>query len=151
MRARKLAFLPILCLGLASCAGIGGAIEDTSAGVRGFVSSTGDKIGGLFNRDDEAKALKSAAITSGPPEADPATVRTIQQLLADTGYKPGPVDGIYGPQTRMAIIAYQRKMEQTPDGLITGDLMASLQQSGKSVMARLEMEDAFTNLAAGLQ
>ena len=51
----------------------------------------------------------------------------------------------------MAIIAYQRKMEQTPDGLITGDLMASLQQSGQSVMARLEMEDAFTDLAAGLQ
>ncbi len=150
MRARTLAFLPILCLGLASCAGIGGAIEDTSTGVRGFVSSTGDKIGGLFNRDDEAKALKAAAITSGQPEADPATVRTVQHLLVDAGYTPGPADGIYGPKTRTAIIAYQRKMELPPDGLITGELVTSLQESGKATVARLEMEDAFSDLALGL-
>lgn len=151
MRARTLAFLPVLSLVLVSCAGIGGAIEDTSAGVRGFVSSTGDKIGGLFNRDDEAKALKTAAATSGQPEADPATVRTIQQLLVDAGYTPGPADGIYGPKTRAAILAYQRKMELTPDGLITGELVASLQESGKATVARLEMEDAFFDLGTGLQ
>ena len=150
MRSRTLAFLPVLSLVLVSCAGIGGAIEDTSAGVRGFVSSTGEKIGGLFNRDDEAKALKAAAITSGQPEADPATVRTIQQLLADSGYAPGPADGIYGPKTRAAIIAYQRQMEMKPDGLITGDLVASLRESGKATVARLEMEDAFSDLALGL-
>ncbi len=150
MRARTLAFLPALSLVLVSCASIGGAIEDTSTGVRGFVSSTGDKIGGLFNRDDEAKALKAAAVTSGHPEADPATVRTIQQLLADAGYTPGPVDGINGPKTREAIVAYQRKMEMKPDGLITGDLVASLRASGKATVARLEMEDAFTDLALGL-
>ncbi len=150
MRARTLAFLPILCLVLASCAGIGGAIEDTSASVRGFVSNTGDKIGGLFNRDDEAKALSAAAIMSDQPEADPATVRTIQQLLAGAGYTPGPADGIYGPKTRAAIIAFQREMEFTPDGLISSDLVASLQENGTSTVARLEMEDAFTDLALGL-
>lgn len=148
MRARTLAFLPALSLVLVSCASIGGAIEDTSTGVRGFVSSTGDKIGGLFNRDDEA--MKAAAATSSHLEADPATVRTIQQLLADAGYTPGPVDGIRGPKTREAIIAYQRKMEMKPDGLITGDLVASLRESGKAKVARLEMEDAFTDLALGL-
>ncbi len=151
MRSRTLAYLPVLCLVLASCAGIGGAIEDTSAGVRGFVSSTGDKIGGLFNRDDEAKALKAAAIMSDQPEADPATVRTVQQLLADAGYTPGPADGIYGPKTRAAILAYQRKMELTPDGLITEELVASLQESGKSTVARLETDDESLALEIGLQ
>lgn len=151
MRARTLAFLPILSLVLVSCAGIGGAIEDTSAGVRGFVSSTSDKIGGLFNRDDEAKTLKAAAIASGQSEADRASVRTIQHLLADVGYAPGPADGIYGPKTRAAIIAYQRKLELTPDGLITGELLASLQESGKSRVARLEEDNAFIDLAMGLQ
>ena len=150
MRARTLAFLPIMSLVLASCAGIGGTIEDTSAGVRGFVSSTGDKISGLFDREDEAKALKAAAILSDQPEADPATVRTIQRLLADAGYRPGAADGIYGPKTRAAIIAYQRTMELTPDGLITGELVASLQESGKSTVALLEKEDAFFDLASGL-
>ncbi|MCH8183892.1 MAG: peptidoglycan-binding protein [Proteobacteria bacterium] len=151
MRARTLAFLPILSLVLVSCAGIGGAIEDTTAGVRGFVSSTSDKIGGLFNRDDEAKTLKAAAIASGQSEADRASVRTIQHLLADVGYAPGPADGIYGPKTRAAIIAYQRKLELTPDGLITGELLASLQESGKSRVARLEEDNAFIDLAMGLQ
>ena len=151
MRARTLAFLPILSLVLVSCAGIGGAIEDTTAGARGFVSSTSDKIGGLFNRDDEAKTLKAAAIASGQSEADRASVRTIQHLLADVGYAPGPADGIYGPKTRAAIIAYQRKLELTPDGLITGELLASLQESGKSRVARLEEDNAFIDLAMGLQ
>ena len=42
-------------------------------------------------------------------------------------------------------------MELTPDGLITGELVASLQESGKSTVARLEEEDAFFGLASGLQ
>ena len=119
MSARTLAFLPVLCLVLASCAGIGGAIEDTSTGVRGLVSSTSTKISGLFDREDEARVLKAAAITSAQPEADQATVRTIQHLLINAGYTPGAADGIYGPKTRAAIIAFQRKMELTPDGLKT--------------------------------
>ncbi len=151
MRARTLAFLPVLCLVLASCAGIGGAIEDTSAGVRGFVSSTGDKISGLFDREDEAKALKAAAITSGQPAEDPATVRTVQRLLVEAGYTPGPVDGIHGPKTRAAIIAFQHKMELAPDGLISGDLLGSLRESAKSKVARLEEDAAFFDLGMGLQ
>lgn len=151
MRARTLAFLPILCVGLASCAGIGTTIDDTSANVRGFVSKTGEKIGGLFDRDAEAKALKTAQITSGNPEADKETVRTIQELLVLAGYTPGTPDGIYGPKTRTAIIAFQRRMEMTPDGLITSDLVASLQENGKATLALLEQEDKFADLGSGLQ
>lgn len=146
MRARTLAFLPVLSLVLVSCAGIGGAIEDTSAGVRGFVSSTGDKIGGLFNRDDEAKALKASQ-----PAEDPATVRTVQRLLVEAGYTPGPVDGIHGPKTRAAIIAFQHKMELAPDGLISGDLLGSLRESANSKVARLEEDAVFFDLGMGLQ
>ncbi len=162
MSARTLAFLPVLCLVLASCAGIGGAIEDTSTGVRGFVSSTSTgvrgfvsststKIGGLFDREDEARALKAAAITSAQPEADQATVRTIQHLLTNAGFAPGTADGIYGPKTRAAIIAYQRKMELTPDGLITNELVASLHENGESTFALLNSEGAFSDLGLGLE
>lgn len=151
MSARTLAFLPVLGLVLANCAGIGGAIEDTSTGVRDLVNSTSTKIGGLFDREDEARALKAAAITSAQPEADQTTVRTIQQLLTNAGYTPGAADGIYGPKTRAAIIAYQRKMELTPDGLITNELVASLHEKGTSTFALLSSEDAFSDLALGLQ
>lgn len=151
MSARTLAFLPIMCLALASCASIGGAIDDTSAGVRGLVSSTGEKIGGLFNRDDEAKALKAAAVSANQPAEDPATVRTIQQLLVDAGYTPGPVDGVHGPKTREAIIAFQSKMELAPDGLISADLLGSLRESAKSKVAHLGPGDKFFAFAIGVQ
>lgn len=35
-------------------------------------------------------------------------VRMTQQALKDKGYDPGPIDGIQGPRTRAALLAYQR-------------------------------------------
>ena len=135
MRARTLAFLPVLSLLLVSCAGIGGAIEDTSASVRGFVSNTGDKIGGLFNRDEEAKALKAAAITSDQAEADPAAVRTIQHLLADAGYTPGPADGILGQRTVSEIKLYQSFAGLSDDGTATVGLLEELREMVRGMSA----------------
>lgn len=38
-------------------------------------------------------------------KADPALVRRYQQALAEAGYAPGPIDGLYGPSTRAALAA----------------------------------------------
>ncbi len=153
MRARTLAFLPILSFVLVSCAGIGGAIDETSNNVRGFVNTTSDKIGGLFERQEqeEAKALQATVITSEQPVQQISTVRTVQQLLTDAGYSPGPADGIYGPKTRTAIIAYQRKIGLPHDGRISQKLIASLQESEKSTIALLEEEHQFTDIEWGLR
>jgi peptidoglycan hydrolase-like protein with peptidoglycan-binding domain len=35
-------------------------------------------------------------------------IKKEQQMLADKGYSPGPVDGVVGPQTRKAIGDYQK-------------------------------------------
>jgi peptidoglycan hydrolase-like protein with peptidoglycan-binding domain len=40
-------------------------------------------------------------------------VKKMQQALIDKGYKPGPVDGVMGPQTRQALGEYQ-KAEDLP-------------------------------------
>ncbi|NLK72287.1 MAG: LysM peptidoglycan-binding domain-containing protein [Clostridiales bacterium] len=45
-------------------------------------------------------------------------VMEIQGLLARIGYKPGPIDGIFGEQTRQAVIDFQRNNGLTPDGVI---------------------------------
>jgi uncharacterized protein (TIGR02594 family) len=37
-------------------------------------------------------------------------VRSIQQHLATLGFDPGPIDGIYGPHTESAILAFKRSM-----------------------------------------
>lgn len=45
-------------------------------------------------------------------------VRLIQSLLSKIGYNPGAVDGIFGPQTRRAVIAFQRNNGITADGIV---------------------------------
>ena len=43
-------------------------------------------------------------------------VMALQQALRDKGYKPGPIDGLYGPRTSAAVRNYQRKEGLTATG-----------------------------------
>lgn len=36
-------------------------------------------------------------------------VKAAQEALRDKGFDPGPVDGVMGPQTRKAVMDFQRK------------------------------------------
>ena len=45
-------------------------------------------------------------------------VRQIQTKLNNWGYNPGKVDGIYGKQTKEAVIRFQKKNGLTPDGIV---------------------------------
>jgi localization factor PodJL len=59
-----------------------------------------------------------------------ALVKTIQTLLADQGYDPGPADGRIGPKTRQAVKDYQRKSGVTETGALDTTLLASLSTRG---------------------
>jgi len=48
---------------------------------------------------------------------DAATVRHLQQQLAQRGYDPGPIDGQYGPRTRAAVEEFQRSQGISAQGL----------------------------------
>lgn len=48
-------------------------------------------------------ATNNSALTS-------SEVRSIQQHLTTLGFDPGPIDGIYGPHTESAILAFKRSM-----------------------------------------
>lgn len=45
-------------------------------------------------------------------------IKEIQQALLGFGYQTGPIDGIYGPQTKAAILAFQRDQGLATDGLV---------------------------------
>ncbi|MCX8130454.1 MAG: M14 family metallopeptidase [Clostridia bacterium] len=45
-------------------------------------------------------------------------VKLIQSLLRRVGYYAGPVDGVFGAQTRQAVITFQRNNGLTPDGIV---------------------------------
>jgi peptidoglycan hydrolase-like protein with peptidoglycan-binding domain len=47
--------------------------------------------------------------------------RQIQTALHRLGYDPGPVDGLFGPLTRVAIRHYQQSIGAEPTGIITAD------------------------------
>lgn len=44
-------------------------------------------------------------------------VRSIQEALKAAGFDPGPADGIAGPRTRAAIVAFQQANGLKPDGI----------------------------------
>ncbi len=46
------------------------------------------------------------------------TVRDVQTFLSQQGFYNGPIDGIYGPGTRNAVISYQRSRNLVADGII---------------------------------
>ncbi len=62
----------------------------------------------------ETKAEQRAGLDQGAGmqnanwSEDEAVVRHVQSQLKEMGYDVGPVDGIYGPQTREALIAFQQ-------------------------------------------
>ena len=53
-------------------------------------------------------------------------IRALQRHLIDLGYDPGEPDGVIGPKTRDAILAFQQDQDLPPTGLITAELMALL-------------------------
>jgi len=64
-----------------------------------------------------------------PPQGEQLTrdqLRAIQQALADSGFDPGPVDGVPGSATRAAIRAYQASRNLVADGFADSDLATQL-------------------------
>jgi localization factor PodJL len=53
-------------------------------------------------------------------------VRTIQSLLADNGFDPGPADGVDGPRTRDAARAFQQAIGVLPTGIVDETLLTAL-------------------------
>ena len=69
----------------------------------------------------------AAAKPSSTAPADP-TVKQVQQILADLGYEPGPIDGAMGSGTEHAVGAFQRDRKIASTGRITPDLLREIQR-----------------------
>ncbi len=59
--------------------------------------------------------------------SQPDMVQRAQQMLAALGYNPGVADGNVGPQTRLAIIQYQRDNGMNATGTVDSALLANLE------------------------
>ena len=55
-------------------------------------------------------------------------MKAVQQILADLGYAPGPVDGAMGTATTHAITAFQHDRKLRETGRISPELMRELKR-----------------------
>lgn len=53
-------------------------------------------------------------------------VAMLQRILYSIGYNPGPIDGIFGPLTRQAVIHFQLDNGLVPDGIVGPQTYAAL-------------------------
>jgi peptidoglycan hydrolase-like protein with peptidoglycan-binding domain len=64
----------------------------------------------------------------GPKAKVEAKVKAVQQILADLGYAPGPVDGALGGATTRAITSFQHDRKIAETGRITPELLRELKR-----------------------
>lgn len=109
------------------------------AGREIFVDGTACELDpGLWQIKHEAER-PSADPAPSPQQAAPAApavqtaaaydrtmVRETQQILTELGYRPGPVDGLFGGKTGAAIAAYQRDSGLTQTGKPSAALLEQL-------------------------
>lgn len=79
------------------------------------------------------QVLQAAVIKQGSKGSE---VKEVQSRLKRWGYYNGSVDGVFGPATRAAVIAFQKKNGLTADGIV-----------GKATYKALGMNDAYNALS----
>jgi DNA invertase Pin-like site-specific DNA recombinase/lysozyme family protein len=81
----------------------------------------------------------SVLLAHGAGYADPATareVRVLQRKLRTLGWRPGPVDGMFGPRTEHAVVGFQRATGLVPDGIAGPRTSNALDRARQKPLAR---------------
>ncbi len=88
-----------------------------------------------------AALLIVAAATLGPApaEASPASVAALQSALDSHGLYRGHVDGIKGPLTRRAVMAFQRRRGLQVDGIVGPQTRRALGWRGRPALGSRQM------------
>src|SRR5688572_20093006 len=94
--------------------------------------------------------LVTAALAAGMAPAsaadtlyvDSQTVRQVQKILNDRGFRTGGVDGRMGPQTQAALVNFQRAEKLQPTGKLDRQTLAALgvhdQKYGAATIRRVQ-------------
>lgn len=77
-------------------------------------------------------------------------VVTVQRKLKNWGYYKGSVDGIYGTQTRSAVVYFQKKNGLTPDGIVGNKTKVALGMSTNTSSNQTGYSDSDITLLARL-
>ena len=124
--------------------------DGTEAAVREFQAASGlevDGIAGTATREALARGRSSAA-SPAPAESTASAddgllqqgdegdaVASLQQRLAALGYYQGAVDGVFGPQTEVALIKFQQSQGLNADGIAGSQTLAALSNPARPAQA----------------
>jgi hypothetical protein len=100
-------------------------------------------LGGCVGpQPDGAGGVGGRPVSTASEAPTRAQIAEIQRLLTEQGYDPGPVDGLLGRRTAVAIDQYQRDKGLGRTGIATRDLLAHLRGQPKAAPAVLSVESA---------
>jgi peptidoglycan hydrolase-like protein with peptidoglycan-binding domain len=77
--------------------------------------------------DSASERPKKRRLSAAAPDDRGADVEALQRRLARLGFAPGPVDGVYGPQTTAAVEAFQMLAELRQTGRADARTVAALE------------------------
>ena len=84
-----------------------------------FIRDTQKAIGVTVDGIVGPKTINATVTIGTAKNARHEAVEAIQKRLKALGFNPGTADGVFGSQTRAAVVAFQKKNGCTPDGIIT--------------------------------
>ncbi len=92
-----------------------GASTRAALETRHVADSVASDTGTATESSSTSTTATSGILRNGSRGAD---VQRVQELLSTAGYAPGPTDGIFGPKTELAVLAFQDEHGLRVDGLV---------------------------------
>ncbi|MET0104386.1 MAG: peptidoglycan-binding domain-containing protein, partial [Sedimenticola sp.] len=96
--------IALITVNTASAASLGDFFNNLKKDVENAVQKTNRENQDNSRENEETNTVAQSADSSDLTRQDN---REIQQLLANAGYDPGPIDGLPGNKTKVAIKSYQ--------------------------------------------
>ena len=107
-----------------------GSSKPAPPAVTGQVSTPTTTPAGTTKTKPPTRARIVQPTTTLKPGATGAQVKLLQHALATLGYRPGKIDGRYGPATQRAVIRFQQAEGLTADGIFGAKTKLALAHAG---------------------
>ena len=114
-----------------------GIFDETTAGaLRAFQDQVGLEVTGVCDRSTWAALVESGyelgdrLLYHRSPMLRGDDVAVVQRRLGRLGFHNGRVDGIFGPDTEAAVVAFQRNTALVTDGVVGPDVIDQLRRLG---------------------
>lgn len=119
--------------------------DGTEAAVISFQKANSLKADGLVGTATMAKmkaAVNSRTISTYLSKGDKGDeVKTLQKMLISAGYLSGSADGIFGENTEAAVLAFQKAVKISADGLAGSSTLKKLEEAaaGSTITQQLKL------------